>query len=297
MYHRIYWLEKLARRIAFGIVLILVLVVVPLLLPTQANPVPYPLIEMPYEYIYANITVADGSASAKVNGTYPFENIGYQNISMSYPLLNDATHVSVWVDGNPTFWWYTNQIYATVFGDLPVMNWTIDPAPNTFTVEVDYEHSVPMHGKNFAYFYAMGTWKEVYAKQMTAYVTADINIESIGENETLEVCAYQILFNSTTQEWIWKPTDFAMSRFGNTFHVNAIVQSNMFNPIESDFLLTFKTTETIPEFPSLLILPLFMVTTLLVVIVVIAYKRKHSNPFKNIACAWSDRSQKVVFNG
>jgi hypothetical protein len=226
---------------------------------------------MPYEYIYANITVTDGSAYAKVNGTYPFENIGYQNISMSYPLSDDATNVSVWVDGNMTFWWYTDQTYSTVFGDLPVINWTVDPAPNNFTVEVDYEHSVPMRGQNFTYFYAMGTWKEVYVKQMTAYVIADITMESVGENETLEVYACQILFDSTTQEWIWKPIDCVMSRINNTFHVSAIVQSDMFAPIEGDFLLTFKTSETIPEFPSLLILPPLMITTLLTATV---YKRK-----------------------
>jgi len=271
VYDRIYWLGKLARRIVIGIVLVLVLVFVSLLLTTQANPVPYPLIRMPYEYIYANITVTDGNAYAKVNGTYPFENIGYQNISMSYPLPDDATNVSVWVDENMAFWWYTNQTYATAFGDLPVIKWTIDPAPNNFTVEVDYEHSVPLRGQNFTYFYAMGTWKEVYAKQMTAYVTADIAMESILENETLEVHACQTLFNSTTQEWIWKPLDCVVSRINNTFQVNSTVRSDMFAPIKGDFLLTFKTEEAIPEFPSFLILQVFMLATLAVVAV---WKRK-----------------------
>jgi hypothetical protein len=203
---------------------------------------------MPYEYIYANITVTDGSAYAEVNGTYPFLNAGYQNVSMSYPLPDDATDVSVWVDENTTSWSYTDQPYATVFGDLPVINWTIDPAPNTFTVEVDYEHSVPMRGQNFTYFYAMGTWKGVYVKQMTAYVTADITMDSIGENETLEVYAYQTVFNSTTQEWVWKQSDCVVSRIDNTFHVTAVVQSDMFRPIEGDFLLTFKKA----GFPELL---------------------------------------------
>jgi len=244
-----------------------VLVIVPLWLTAQANPVPYPVIGMPYEYIYANITVTDGNTSAKVNGTYPFVNIGYQNISMSYPLPDDATDVAVRVDGNAVFWSYTNQTYETVFGALPVMNWTITPAPDTFTVEVDYEHSVPMGGQGFAYFYAMGTWKDVYAKQMTAYVTADITIESIGENETLEVYAYEVLLNSTIQEWVWNPLECAMSRINNTFRVNATVQSDMFAPIKGDFVLTFKTEQTIPQFPSVFILPLFMIATLLVVIV------------------------------
>jgi hypothetical protein len=231
---------------------------------------------MPYEYIYANITVTDGSAYARVNGTYPFENIGYKNISMSYPLPSDASNVSVWVDGNTTFWWYTNQTYATVFGDQPVMNWTIDPAPDNFTVEVDYEHSVPLVGQNFTYFYAMGTWKDVYAKQMTAYVTVDITLDSIGEGETLKVYAYQTLFNSTTQEWMWKPQDCSVSRIDNTFHVNATVHSDLFAPIKGDFLLTFKTEPAVPEVQSMLILPIFMLATLVLILV---SRRKRSNLF------------------
>lgn len=237
-------------RVAFALALILVVAVVPLLLTAQANPVPYPMIGMPYEFISANITVTGNGAYARVNGTYPFTNFGYPNVSMSYPLPQDSANVSVEVDENTTFWSYTNQNYSTVFGDLPVINWTIDPAPNTFTVEVDYEHSVPMHGQNFTYFYAMGTWKEVYVKQMTAYVTADITMDSIGENETLEVYVYQILFNSTTQEWVWKRSDCAVSRVNNTFHVTTTVQSDMFRPIEGDFLLTFKKAAFSASLPT-----------------------------------------------
>jgi len=66
----------------------------------RANPVPYPVIKMPYEYIHANIAVTNGHGYARVNGTYPFENLGYQNISMSFPLPQDASDVSARVDGD-----------------------------------------------------------------------------------------------------------------------------------------------------------------------------------------------------
>jgi hypothetical protein len=226
---------------------------------------------MPYEYIYANITVNNGYAYARVNGTYPFENLGYQNISMSYPLPQDATDVSVQIDGNTVPWWYTNQTYSTVFGDLPVINWTIDPAPNEFTVEIDYQHSVPIIDHNFTYFYAMGTWKDIYAKQMTAYVTADINMESIDETETLETCSYEVQLNSTTQEWILRPLECTLTRINNTFHADATVQSDLFTPIKGDFLLTFKTREIVPEFLSFFVLSLFMIAALLITAI---YKRR-----------------------
>jgi hypothetical protein len=232
-----------------SVVLTVLLAIVPSILTTHANPVLYPLISMPYEYIYANITVTNNDAYAKVNGTYPFVNDGYQNVSMSYPLPQNSTNVSVEVSENMPSWRYSDVNYSTVFGDLPVINWTIDPAPDKFAVEVDYEHAVPIIDKNFTYFYAMGTWKNLkgfYAKQTTAYVTVDISMESIGETETLEVHAYQILLDSTTQEWIWEPQNYTMSRINNTFRVKVTVTSAMFHPIKGDFLLTFEKAG-IPE--------------------------------------------------
>jgi hypothetical protein len=53
----------------------------------QANPVPYPMIGMPFEYIYANITVADNGATAKVNGTYPFYNEAARMFQCHTPCL------------------------------------------------------------------------------------------------------------------------------------------------------------------------------------------------------------------
>lgn len=223
--------------------LALILTIVQSVLTAQANPVPHPMIGMPYEYIYANITVTDNAAYARVNGTYPFYNHGYQNVSMSYPLPQDSTNVTVGIDGNVILWKRLEASYSTVLGDLPVMNWTVDPAPSEFTVEVDYEHAVPLIGRNFTYFYAMGTWKDLtglYSKQATAYLTADINMESIGENQTLEVYAYQIVLDPGTQQWIWEPQNCIISRIGNTFQVNATVASDLFRPIKGDFLLTFR---------------------------------------------------------
>jgi hypothetical protein len=232
------WMKTLAE---ISLFLTLALAVVPSMQTAQANPVPYPMIAMPYEYIYANITVADNGASAKVNGTYPFYNHGYPNVSMSYPLPQDSTNVTVGIDGDVAVWKCSEANYSTVLGDLPVINWTVDPAPSEFTVEVDYEHAVPMIGRNFTYFYAMGTWKHLtglYSKQATAYLTADINMESIEENQTLEVYAYQVV--PGTQQWIWEPQNCIISRIGNTFQVSATVISDLFRPIKGDFLLTFR---------------------------------------------------------
>ena len=94
---------------------------------------------------------------------------------------------------------------------------------------------------------------------MTAYVTADINMESISEAETLDVCAYEVLLRSTTQEWILEAAGMRCDRINNTFHADAIVQSDMFTPIKGDFLLTFKTREMVPEFPSFLVPSLFTI--------------------------------------
>jgi len=211
-----------------------------------ANPVPYPLIRMPEEYIYANITMSDENAYARVNTTYPFTENDFGTVSMSYPLPINSTDVNVRVDSNETYWWYTNQTYETVYGNIPVINWTISPAPNKFVVNVNYDHEVPKVGENFTYFYAMGTWKSlegIYNKQVTAYVTVDVNNMNVSDTETLEISVYQIGRNSTTGQWVWKLLKYGVSKNNETFRISVTVQSDSFAPITGDFLLTFKKVE------------------------------------------------------
>lgn len=240
------------KRIVSAIILTLLLAIVPPSFTIRANPVPYPVIGMPYEYIYANITVNSSGAYARVNGTYPFENYGFQNISMYYPLPKNSTNISVKIDGNPVPWSYSNNTYPTIFGDLPMINWTlffINPYPEYFSLEVDYEHAVPIIDQNFTYFYAMGTWMnllgEIYpfyapTKQTTAYVTVDINM---AHTLALEIHAYEIT-RFTTSWGTCAPLDCTMHpRSGNVFRVNVTVVSSKYLPIWGDFLLTFAPTE------------------------------------------------------
>jgi parallel beta-helix repeat protein len=217
--------------------------------PTEkaaANPVPYPLIRMPEEYIYANITVSDENAYARVNTTYPFTENDFNTVSMSYPLPVNSTNVNVRVDGNETFWWYTNQTYETVYGSIPVINWTISPAPSQFVVNVDYDHEVLKVGQNYTYFYPMGTWKSlegIYNKLTTAYVTVDVNNINVSNVETLDISAYQIGVNSTTDEWTWKPLRYSVSRTNGNFRISATVNSYLFSPILDDLVIAFKKRE------------------------------------------------------
>lgn len=215
----------------------------------SANPVPYPLISMPQEYIYANLTVSDENAYARVNTTYPFTENDFRTVSMSYPLPINSTNVNVKVSGNETYWWYTNQTYETVYGNMPVINWTISPAPNQFVVNVNYDHEVPKVGQNFTYFYAMGTWKSlegIYSKRLTAYVTVDVNNMNISDTETLEVSVYQIGCNSITGEWIWKLLNYGMSKNNEIFRISVTVESFPFTPILDDLVIALKKAELKP---------------------------------------------------
>jgi len=232
-----------------------------LVVPVEANPIPTPTLIMPEEYINVTLSHIDENLLAQVNGTYPFENMFYDTARMDYPVPPDATKITVKVDGTLLDWTYNNENYSTVIGDWPMINWTLSLIPfQNFTIETYYEHPVPIIDGNYTFLYAMGTGRylDVYAKETTAYVHIEM-----GLNYT-NLHVYAIGF--TNETWTWNPTNYTIIT-GNTSDIITIeVVSEPFAPLQEDLLVT-----TIPEFPSLFILPLVITAVLLASIV---YRRK-----------------------
>ena len=125
--------------------------------PVRANPIPYPTLWMPEEYINATISWAGGLFQAKVYGAYPFGNVGFESVTMYYPIPPDASAISVNMDEAVLDWDYSNRSYPTVIGDFPMVYWTISPLPSTFLIKTYYEHSIPLRDGNYTFLYAMGT--------------------------------------------------------------------------------------------------------------------------------------------
>lgn len=91
----------------------------------KANPIPIPAIFMPEEYINATISLVDRKLLARVDGAYPFENIGYSEVKMYYPVPPKSREVSVTMNETSLDWTFSNEIYSTVIGDWTMINWTI----------------------------------------------------------------------------------------------------------------------------------------------------------------------------
>jgi len=210
-----------------------------------ANPIPVPSIMMPYEYIDATISVDEGVMTAKVNGTYTFENWECDLVTMDYPIPPNSEGISVKMNETLLDWNHTDMIYSTVIGNFTMISWLIEPVPNRFNVTTYYEHPMPLLDGNYTFLYALGTGKylETYTKKTTAYIRISINI-NITDLETLSINVYKIGDNSTTKEWIWKPVECSISRKDGTFVVITTITSEYFRPLNEDLLLTFKKTST-----------------------------------------------------
>jgi len=207
-----------------------------------ANPVPYPTIRMPYEYIDATISLDEGVMKAKVNGTYTFENHGYYFVTMYYPVPPDSEGISVKLGNTLLDWNYSNWNYSTVIGDFPMIWWSIEDTPEHFNVTTYYEHPVPLIDGNYMFLYAMGTGRFLadWPTLTTAYVTIRIGMD-IASPETLNL--YTIEDSSGT--WIWKPANYTITPETGTWKIISTFQSEFLEPLKEDVLLTFTPT-TIP---------------------------------------------------
>jgi hypothetical protein len=239
--------EQLERKAVLGIVVTLIFTM--LLTPwirldmlVMANPIPIPTILMPEEYINATISRIDGVLLARVNGTYPFNNLGLDFVFMFYPVPPDADKISVKINETALSWnWYGDQ-YQTIIGVWPFIWWIIDPVPNEFAVNTYYEHSVPLIDGNYTFLYAMGTGKylDYYAKETTAYVSVKIS-KDVADNKSL-IDVYTIGYNSTTEEWTWKPAEYNITNGGEIWIVTLTVVSEEFHPLVEDLLITIKAS-------------------------------------------------------
>jgi hypothetical protein len=206
-----------------------------------SNPVPFPAIEMPYEYIHATISLENEELIANVTGIYTFHNLENENVTMRYPVPPDSTVTYVKIGDNLLNWWFTNEKYQTFMGNFTMIEWFIEPVPETFNVTAHYYH--PLHllspqtfSGEYAFLYAMGTGRLLanWYKQTTAYVTIRLSKDIVQSDkislETVE---------RADSEWILKPANFTLVSEDETWVVMSTFQSEYFQPLKEDLLLTF----------------------------------------------------------
>ena len=215
-----------------------------------SNPVPVPALSMPFEYIYATIFLKDGELIANVTGTYTFVNFENENVTMRYPVPPDATVVYVKVGNKSLNWQFTDEKYQTYLGNYTMIEWFIKPVPESFNVTVSYFH--PLHLRSpqislgeYVFLYAMGTGRLLtnQHKQTTAYVTIKLD-KNIVQSNRISLHTIERVDNL----WVAKPANFTLASEDGTWIVTAIFQSELFQPLKYDLLLTF--VEGLPPYIS-----------------------------------------------
>jgi hypothetical protein len=211
----------------------------------RANPIPFPTIIMPEEYINATISPGElGTARAEVDGLYPFKNMGYENVTMYYPVPPNSSEISVMMNDTSLGWRYSDKNYSTVVGEFPMIEWLIDPVPDSFEIKTHYSHPLPKDGC-YSFLYAMGTGRylESYAKETTAYVS--INLSKDLANSQRDVNLYAIGYDGETRRWLWNPVDCNITQNDDARLISLVKTSEPFQPLVEDLLVRINPSGTV----------------------------------------------------
>lgn len=240
-----------------------------------ANSLPtVPLITMPEEYIDYTVTTINGSLWAKIDGTYPLHVIGLSDpLQLFYPTPPGTTSISLKMDETKLSWSNFTEIYPealhfTAIGNWSMINCTIHPVPEYFTLKIHYEHPVTLINGSHTFLYDLNIspYLSEWYNKSTAYFTIRmetnytcLNVNAIATDETLT------LINYTTTADTGAET------------ANFLIVSEYAKPLLGDILVTFTAVNapTALEISYLLIImPIAIIAALLAHI---AYKRKHTD--------------------
>jgi hypothetical protein len=260
-----------------------------------ANPLPSPpLIAMPEEYVNYTITNVNGSLRAKIDGTYPlhilfgpeqeytWDSTSYQVVSgplaLVYPTPPGTTNITLSMNETHLSWdnfteIYPNALHHTAIGDWPMINCTIYPIPEYFTLKIHYEHPIMLINGSYTFLYDLNIspYLSPYSNQSTAHFNirmetnyTSLHINTIATDETLS------------------PINYTTTRDGTAQTVTFQIVSEYSSPLLGDILITFtesKAPEALEFSYLLIILPIAVIATLIALII---YRRKHKSKLSGV---------------
>ncbi len=216
-----------------------------LTLYVRANPIPYPTLLMPEEYIDVTISRKNGVLWAAVDGEYPFENLDVNTVTMYYPVppSSPAEKTSVKIDDTSLSWSYCEppKMYPTVVGDFPMIYWVIIPVPQNFTIKTHYEHPLPIIDEKYSFLYATGTGRYLghpYAKETTAYIKMHIS-KDVAPREC-QINVYTVA--NVSGDWVRNPANYVMTPDVGKWEITLTLVSELFAPLEEDTLVTIQSS-------------------------------------------------------
>jgi hypothetical protein len=164
--------------------LLLMLFAVQVISFAEANPGPVteiaPVVKVPQIEVHAVIAKVDGKIWATVDATYqmttvyvygnqfltPNHGMGYRvnpsdyvtvtitydMLDVFYPIPLNSKNISFQMDGKELNWTMSNHVVYRLFdNDLPEITWRITHVPQSFTINVHYEHPIPPAGNTSDY--------------------------------------------------------------------------------------------------------------------------------------------------
>ena len=184
----------------------------------QANPIPWPLpASMPLEDMYAFLDEIDtGGLRETFYGDYYFSYIPDDLYMMKYPVPPETDGIIVamgklpdgWqfdpaslpfihemsIHKDPLHWYYIRELYPTVLPEwpgIPMIAWRgwcegdatptedLPCFPKQALFSVKYQHDLLQRGRDYIYFYALGTGKyyETYQKQAISFLDISMPVQ------------------------------------------------------------------------------------------------------------------------
>jgi hypothetical protein len=237
--------KKLVLAVTVVSVLLLAAATVQLVNRDETNPPSSsPLITMPEEYINYTITTINGSLWAKIDGTYPLHVIGWSEpLLLVYPTPPGTTNISLKMDETELSWnnfteIYPEAVHFTALGNWPMINCTIHPVPEYFTLKIHYEHPVMLINGSHTFLYDLNIspYLSEWSTKSTAYFTirmetsyTSLHVNAIATDETLTPINY-----TTTTDGTAKTVAFS-------------IVSEYSKPLLGDILVTFTTATPQPS--------------------------------------------------
>jgi hypothetical protein len=255
-----------------------------------ANLLPSPLlIAMPEEYINYTIISLNGSLWAKIDGIYPLQIIfgpeqvytwdstSYQVVSdpltLVYPTPPGTTNITVRMDETELSWDNYTEIYPgflhhTAIGDWPMINCTIYPIPEYFTLKIHYEHPIMLINGSYTFLYDLNIspYLSPYSNQSTAHF-----------NICMETNYTNLHVNTVGSDEILNPVNYAVTRENTAEIITFQIVSEYSKPLSGDILIACtvsKAPEALEFSYLLIILPIAAIATLIALII---YRRKHNS--------------------
>ena len=218
-----------------------------------ANPTSAYSLEMPEEYIDYTISWINGSLWAKVDGTYPLTKFGIEcedqalsgdsawftftgdTLPMAYPTPPGTINISVKMDETELEWSNYTQIFPdethyTTIGDWAMINCTIHPILDQFTLKIHYEHPILLINGSYTFLYDLNI--SPYLSPWSNKSTAHFNIRF--ETDITDLQAYTIATDGTLN-----PVEYTVTRETEAETVSLQVVSEYSQPLPGDLLMSF----------------------------------------------------------